>query len=63
LYDYYTACTDAQRSDAQSEIRDYLASNPAFAKHVVKAGAEFVASNPGRCAVAVFGIWGVVVFS
>jgi hypothetical protein len=44
----YPQYEDAQRNDAQSEIKDYLASNPAFAKHMVKGAAEFVASNPGR---------------
>lgn len=43
----YPQYEDAQRNDAQSEIRDYLSSNPAFAKHVVKGAADFVASNPG----------------
>jgi hypothetical protein len=42
----YPQYEDAQRNDAQSEIKDYLASNPAFAKHVVKGAAEFVAINP-----------------
>ena len=38
---------DAQRSDAQKEIQDYLAANPAFAKHAVSIGVAAVASNPG----------------
>ena len=42
----YPQYEDAQRNDAQSEIRDYLSANPAFAKTVVKAGTEFVLSNP-----------------
>ena len=42
----YPQYEDAQRNDAQSEIRDYLSANPAFAKHVVKGAAEFVISNP-----------------
>jgi hypothetical protein len=42
----YPLYEDAQRNDAQSEIRDYLSANPAFAKHVVKGAAEFVAQNP-----------------
>jgi len=42
----YPQYEDAQRNDAQSEIKDYLASNPAFANHMVKGATEFVASNP-----------------
>jgi hypothetical protein len=44
----YPQYEDAQRNDAQSEIRDYLASHPAFAKQAVKAGTDFVKSNPGK---------------
>lgn len=43
----YPQYEDAQRLDAQSEIRDYLASHPAFARQAVKAGSDFVKSNPG----------------
>lgn len=43
----YPQYEDAQRNDAQSEIRDYLSSHPAFAKQAVKAGSDFVISNPG----------------
>lgn len=46
----YPGFEDAQRKDAQSEIADYLAANPAFAKHVVglgvQAATDFVAKNP-----------------
>lgn len=48
----YPGYDAAQRKDAQSEISDYLAANPAFAQHVVsmgvKATSDFVASNPGE---------------
>ena len=43
----YPQYEDAQRNDAQSEIRDYLSSHPAFANQAVKAGSDFVMSNPG----------------
>lgn len=47
----YPEYEDAQRNDAQSEIKDYLASNPAFAKKIfsagVQAGSEIVKNNPG----------------
>lgn len=43
----YPQYEDAQRLDAQSEIRDYLASHPAFARQAVMAGSDFVKSNPG----------------
>lgn len=47
----YPQYDDAQRKDAQSEITDYLAANPAFAQQFVnigvKTGAEVLASNPG----------------
>jgi hypothetical protein len=43
----YPQYEDAQRLDAQSEIRDYLAAHPAFARQAVKAGSDFVKSNPG----------------
>ena len=44
----YPQYEDAQRNDAQSEIRDYLSSHPAFARQAVRAGTDFVKSNPGR---------------
>lgn len=47
----YPQYEDAQRNDAQSEIRDYLSSHPAFAKQAVKAGSDFVISNPGTYSV------------
>jgi hypothetical protein len=47
----YPQYDDAQRKDAQSEIKDYLAANPAFAQQFValgvSAGAGIIASNPG----------------
>jgi hypothetical protein len=35
-----------QRNDAQSDIKDFLASNPAFAKQVVTTGVDIMRSNP-----------------
>ncbi len=43
----YPGFEDAQRSDAQSEIMDFLAKNPAFSKQIVSSGAAIVAQNPG----------------
>lgn len=47
----YPEYEEAQRKDAQSEIQDYLAANPAFAKQFlevgVNAGAEILKNNPG----------------
>lgn len=37
-----------QRNDAQSDIKDFLASNPAFAKQMVNAGVDIIKSNPGE---------------
>jgi hypothetical protein len=53
-FNFYVLCMypefeDAQRNDAQSEIADYLSSNPAFAKSVATAGISALASNPGWC--------------
>lgn len=36
-----------QRNDAQSDIKDFLSTNPAFAQQFVNAGAEIIKSNPG----------------
>ena len=36
-----------QRNDAQSDIKDFLASNPAFAAQVMTAGVSVIRSNPG----------------
>lgn len=35
-----------QRQDAQSDIKDFLANNPAFAKQVVSAGVDVMRNNP-----------------
>lgn len=47
----YPGFEDQQRSDAQSEIKDFLANNPAFAKQMAttaaKAGVDLMKSNPG----------------
>ncbi len=47
----YPQFEDAQRNHAQSEIKDYLASNPAFAQQIMKAsvsaGVDLFKSNPG----------------
>eukprot|EP00600_Ochromonadales_sp_CCMP1393_P003425 CAMPEP_0174988304 /NCGR_PEP_ID=MMETSP0004_2-20121128/20051_1 /TAXON_ID=420556 /ORGANISM="Ochromonas sp., Strain CCMP1393" /LENGTH=273 /DNA_ID=CAMNT_0016241505 /DNA_START=1038 /DNA_END=1856 /DNA_ORIENTATION=- len=42
----YPGFEDIQRNDAQSDIRDFLASNPAFAKQVIGAGVDVIKSNP-----------------
>jgi len=42
----YPGYEAAQRTDAQSEIKEYLAQNPAFAKQFIDAGVTFAASNP-----------------
>ena len=46
----YPGYEDAQRKDAQAEIKDYLAANPAFANQFVaigvKAGVDFARNNP-----------------
>jgi hypothetical protein len=42
----YPGFEDAQRSDAQSEIVDFLSNNPAFSKSIVTSGAALVAQNP-----------------
>jgi hypothetical protein len=38
----YPGYEDAQRQDAQSEIKDYLAANPAFANTLVTGGLSFL---------------------
>ena len=47
----YPGYEDAQRKDAQAEIQDFLAANPAYAKTALSmgmsAGAEMVSRNPG----------------
>ncbi|KAJ1419334.1 hypothetical protein B484DRAFT_453450 [Ochromonadaceae sp. CCMP2298] len=42
----YPGFEDIQRNDAQSDIRDFLASNPAFAQQVMTAGVDVIKSNP-----------------
>jgi len=46
----YPQFDDAQRSDAQSEIKDYLAANPAFAQKIldsgVQVGTDIIRNNP-----------------
>ena len=48
----FPAYDEAQRTDAQAELSDYLKQNPAFAKQVVDAGvkvtSDFVSKNPGK---------------
>ncbi len=52
----YPEYEDVQRTDAQSEIKDFLAQHPAFAKSFfdssLKVGADIVKSNPGARAVS-----------
>ncbi len=43
----YPNFDDEQRKDAQAEIKDYLAANPAFAQQFVNAGVQTVQNNPG----------------
>lgn len=46
----YPGYEDAQRIDAQSEIKDYLAANPAFAKSFLdtglRVGTDIIKNNP-----------------
>lgn len=46
----YPEYEDVQRNDAQSDIKDFLAKNPAFAKNItdfgIKAGGEILQNNP-----------------
>ena len=42
----YPGFEEAQRDRSTSEIKDYLADNPAFAKTFVDAGASYLAANP-----------------
>jgi hypothetical protein len=44
----YPSFDDIQRDNAQSEIKDFLRSNPAFGAAVVSAGATAIQSNPGK---------------
>jgi COPI associated protein len=48
----YPEYDDLQRKDAQSEIKDYLAANPAFAQQFMaigmKTGTEILSNNPGK---------------
>lgn len=43
----YPGFEEMQRNDAQSDIKDFLASNPAFAKQVMTAGVDIIKNNPG----------------
>jgi hypothetical protein len=46
----YPEYDDVQRNDAQSDIKDFLSKNPAFAKNItdfgIKTGGEILSSNP-----------------
>jgi hypothetical protein len=48
----YPEYESMQRQDAQSEIQDYLAANPAFAKQFIDAGVkvsnDILRNNPGN---------------
>ena len=48
----YPGYEDAQRRDAQAEIQEFFASNPAYTKSALtlgmKAGADFISKNPGK---------------
>lgn len=39
---------EAQRNSATSDIKDYLASNPAFAQQFISLGVQAAAENPGN---------------
>ena len=43
----YPNFDDEQRKDAQAEIKDYLAANPAFAQQFMNAGVQTMSNNPG----------------
>lgn len=43
----YPGFEELQRQDAQSDIKDFLAANPAFAKTMVNASVDIIKSNPG----------------
>lgn len=45
----YPGYEEFQRNDAQSDIKDFLAANPAFAKKMVSASVDIIKSNPGTC--------------
>ncbi len=48
----YPQYEDAQRNNAEAEIKDFLAANPAFSQRIfdsgVQAGTELFRSNPGK---------------
>lgn len=44
----YPGYEDIQRNDAQSDIKEFLAANPAFAKKMVNASVDIIKSNPGK---------------
>lgn len=50
MYSVHLRFEEAQRSDAQKEIEDFLKSNPAYAQQAmvysVRAGAALAAENP-----------------
>ena len=54
----YPQFDDAQRNQAQAEIKDFLAANPAFQQQVVdagfKVGFDFFKSNPGMFLIMCF---------
>jgi len=43
----YPEYESIQRNDAQSDIKEFLVSHPAFAKQFVDAGVDIITSNPG----------------
>jgi hypothetical protein len=43
----YPEYENIQRNDAQSDIKEFLVSHPAFAKQFVDAGVDIITSNPG----------------
>lgn len=43
----YPGFDEAQRSDAQNEIRDFLASNPSYAQQMISVGVNLMSSSTG----------------
>ena len=47
----YPEYENIQRNDAQSDIKEFLVSHPAFAKQFVDAGVDIITSNPGTLTI------------
>lgn len=44
----YPDYENIQRNDAQSDIKDFLASNPAYAQQFMNAGVDIIKNNPSK---------------